>query len=208
MQIVDRDHGVIKDGAIEDAKAVSLVLAGDTAAFAMIVRRWQVPLINMAWRFCRDRGRAEDMAQAAFLRAYTNLAQWRHEAAFSTWLFALAANVYRSELKRIPPTMLSLDEIVEPPDTRVRNLELDEAEQASRVRNAVLALPAMYRDALTLYYFHEQDVPTAARSLGVPVGTLKIHLHRGRELLRAKFSKARSGSNLHQSPAGLSKEAK
>ena len=156
----------------ENRRNVDLVLAGDTAAFARLVQRWQGPLINMAWRFCRDRERAEDMAQEAFLRAYRNLGQWRRDAAFSTWLFALATNLYRSELKRIPATMLSLDELAEPPDSRLHQISLEDAQQAEMLYRAVLALSGKYRDAVTLYYFHEESVPTAALSLGVPEGTL------------------------------------
>jgi RNA polymerase sigma-70 factor (ECF subfamily) len=84
--------------ADEDAADVARVLAGDVSAFEPIVGRWQKPLVNLAYRFCRDRSRAEDTAQEAFLRAYRSLASWRHDAAFSTWLFALATNVYRSEI--------------------------------------------------------------------------------------------------------------
>src|SRR5256885_10106036 len=100
--------------AAEDEAAVERVLAGDSSAFENIVRRWQGPLVNLAYRFCRDRSRAEDMAQEAFLRAYRSLHGWHREAAFSTWLFALATNVYRSEIRRIPVRTLSLDEIAEP----------------------------------------------------------------------------------------------
>ena len=89
--------------AEEDAADVASVLAGDVSAFEAIVRRWQTPLVNLAYRFCRDRGRAEDMTQEAFLRAYRSLASWRKDAAFSTWLFALATNLYRSEIRRLPP---------------------------------------------------------------------------------------------------------
>ncbi len=195
-------------GALEDEESVTLVLAGDTAAFATLVRQWQGLLINMAWRFCRDRGRAEDMAQAAFLRAYLHLGQWRREAAFSTWLFALAANVYRSELKRIPATMLSLDEIAEPLDSRISGQEPDQAEQAAIVRAAVLALPEKYRDAVTMYYFHEQDVPTAALSLGIPEGTLKVRLFRGREMLREKFAQRPQRSGLGDIARSTQKVAK
>jgi RNA polymerase sigma-70 factor, ECF subfamily len=173
----------------EDRAVIASVLAGDTAAFAVLVRRWQGPLVNMAWRYCRDRGRAEEMAQEAFLRAYRNLAQWRGESAFSTWLFALAANVYRTELRRIPATMLSLDEIAEPPDERLSTTAYDDASRDEALRRAVLALPPKYRDAVLLFYFHEQDVPAAARTLRVPEGTLKARLFRGRELLRSKFSR-------------------
>jgi len=54
----------------EDLADVERVLRGETAAFEGIVRRWQGPLINMAWRYCRDRGRAEELAQEAFVRAW------------------------------------------------------------------------------------------------------------------------------------------
>jgi len=68
--------------ADEDLAAVEQVVAGETRAFEGIVRRWQGPLINMAWRYCRDRGRAEEMAQEAFLRAWRGLAKWRREGSF------------------------------------------------------------------------------------------------------------------------------
>ena len=76
--------------ASDDQTAVERVLAGEIAAFEQIVRRWQGPLVNLAYRFCRDRDRAEEMAQEAFLRAYRTLDRWRKDAKFSTWLFALA----------------------------------------------------------------------------------------------------------------------
>src|SRR5262249_36619692 len=98
----------------EDRADVEKVLSGDISAFEGIVRRWQRPLINLAYRFCRDRGRAEEMAQEAFLRAYRKLPLWRKDAVFSTWLFALAANLYRSELRRIPMRTVPLADIVEP----------------------------------------------------------------------------------------------
>jgi RNA polymerase sigma-70 factor, ECF subfamily len=158
------------------------------------VRRWQSPLINLAWRFCRDRGRAEEMAQEAFLRAFRNLAQFRGDSAFSTWLFALATNLYRTELRRVPAMPLSLDEIAEPTDPHLAGTAFEDASRDESVRRAVLALPAKYRDAVLLFYFHEQDVPATARTLGLPEGTVKARLFRGRELLRAKFSRPRRAS--------------
>ncbi len=97
-----------------DLADVERVLAGDVNAFEGIVRRWQGPLVNMAWRYCRDRGRAEEMAQEAFVRAWRGLVQWRREGSFSTWLFALAANVFRSELKRFPTVDVPMEDVKEP----------------------------------------------------------------------------------------------
>jgi RNA polymerase sigma-70 factor, ECF subfamily len=173
--------------AAEDEADVDRVLGGDAAGFEGLVRRWQRPLVNLAFRFCQDRGRAEEMAQEAFLRAYRSLGTWRRDAAFSTWLFAVATNVYCSELRRIPPRPVALDDIPEPsqPDPAVR----DDAYRDRLIRRAVLTLPAKYREALTLFYFHDMDISAAARSLSLPEGTIKARLSRGRGMLLRKLSK-------------------
>jgi RNA polymerase sigma-70 factor, ECF subfamily len=188
---------------LTDEAAIARVLAGDPAAFEAIVRRWQTPLVNLAWRFCRDRTRAEEMAQEAFLRAWRNLAQFRGESAFSTWLFSLAANVYRTELRRLPATPLSLDDVAEPPDPRLTGSAVDDASRDEALRRAVLALPPKYRDAILLFYFHEQDVPAAARTLKIPEGTVKARLFRARELLRSKFTRPPSSTRTAANSASL-----
>jgi len=171
-----------------DRAAVEQVLKGEIGAFEPIVKRWQGPLVNLAYRFCHDRSRAEEMAQEAFLRAYRALGQWRRDAAFSTWLFALATNLYRSELRRNPAPAVALDHIAEPRDSRAEDGGLEERDQAAAVRQMVDRMPAKYREALMLYYFHEMDIEAAARSLGVSEGTVKARLSRGREMLRRKFA--------------------
>ena len=174
--------------ADEDQADVAKVLGGDVSAFEGIVRRWQGPLINLAYRFCRDRGRAEEMAQEAFLRVYHALGRWRGDATFSTWLFALAMNLYRSELRRIP-ACVSLDEVAELRDWRPVDGGLEAEDRDRVVRYAVFALPPKYREALIVFYFHDMDIPTAARSLGLPEGTVKARLFRGRQILRSKLKK-------------------
>ncbi len=175
------------DLANQDLADVEQVLAGHVEAFAGIVQRWQGPLVNMAWRYCRDRSRAEEMAQEAFVRAWRGLAQWRRDSSFSTWLFAVAANVYRSELKRVPTVNLPLDEIDEPSAPAGQYRALAEQRQQEDVRNAVLALPRRYREAVMLFYFHEMDVAAAARTMGLPEGTVKARLSRGRALFKRRF---------------------
>jgi len=177
--------------AAEDQCDAARVLAGETSAFEGIVRRWQSPLINLAYRFCRDRSRSEEMAQEAFLRAFRNLSSWRHESVFSTWLFSLATNLYCSELRRIPPVTLPFDEIHEPTDPRTLNnaldRDIDERNRDAALHRAVQTLPPKYHEVLVLYYFHEMDVPATASSLNLPEGTVKARLFRARDLLRAKL---------------------
>jgi RNA polymerase sigma-70 factor (ECF subfamily) len=173
--------------AEEDLTAVEQVLGGDMEAFEGIVRRWQGPLINMAWRYCRDRSRAEEMAQEAFIRTWRGLSHWRRESSFSTWLFALAANVYRSELKRFPTETLPLDSVHEPSGPASQLRQLEERRQQEALRRAVLALPLRYREPVILYYFHEMDLAAAAATMSLPEGPMKARLSRARALLRQRF---------------------
>ena len=170
-----------------DLADVERVLGGDVQAFEGILRRWQGPLVNMAWRYCRDRGRAEELAQEAFLRAWRGLGGWRREGSFSSWLFALAANVFRSDLKRFPTVDVPMDEIAEPASAATQHHELAAQLNADAVRRAVLALPLRYREPVILFYFHEMDVSAAAGTMGLPEGTVKARLSRARALLRRRF---------------------
>ena len=175
------------NSANDDLAEVERVLAGEVAAFEGIVRRWQGPLINMAWRYTRDRGRAEELAQEAFIRAWRALAQWRREGSFSTWLFALAANVFRSELKRFPVENVPEKAAVEPSRPASQYRELEERGRQETLRRAVLALPMRYREPVILFYFQEMDVGAAARTMRLPEGTVKARLARARALLRKRF---------------------
>jgi RNA polymerase sigma-70 factor (ECF subfamily) len=172
----------------QDAVDVARVVAGDLNAFEGIVQRWQHRLVNLAYRFCRDRALADDMAQEAFLKAFLSLAAFRGESAFSTWLMAIALNTYRSRLRAEGQPLLSLD------PERTFSTEMGALrgligrQDAEAVRKAVLTLPDRYREAILLFYFEDKSVGDAASVLGIAEGTLKARLHRGRELLRQKCS--------------------
>jgi len=183
----------------EDQADAERVLAGDVSAFEGIVRRWQAPLVNLAYRFCRDRARAEDMAQEAFMRVFRGLKSWRQDAAFSTWLFAVATNLYRSELRRIPARTMSIEDVAGLRDSRPTDGGMAEEERSQAIRSAVLALPAKYREPMILFYFHEMDIAAAARSLNLPQGTVKARLSRGRELLRKRFERQFGTPNWRES---------
>ena len=182
----------------QDAADVARAVAGDPSAFAAIVRRWQSRLVGLAWRFCRDRQRSEDLAQEAFVKAFRSLPRFRGEAAFGTWLTAIALNCYRSSLRAEGPPLVSIDLARLVPAQATALQRLEERQRAETVRRAVLTLPSRYRDAIVLYYFEDRNLEEAARILGVPQGTLKAWLHRGRELLRRRCA----GLGLHPEPAG------
>ena len=172
----------------DDATVVRRVLAGDTDAFEGIVARWQGPLVNLAYRYCRDRGMAEEMAQEAFLKVYRGLPKWRQDSRFSTWVFAVALNHYRSTMRRHVPPNVDWDET----ERRLGAGDLgDEVHSRARdeaIRRAVATLPPKYRDVIVLYYFHEMDLAETARIARLKEGTVKARLFRGRKLLEQKLT--------------------
>jgi RNA polymerase sigma-70 factor (ECF subfamily) len=172
----------------QDAQDCARILAGDVDAFEGIVLRWQRRLIDLAWRFCRDRAMAEDMAQEVLLKVFRSLGTFRGDAKFSTWITAIALNTYRSRIRTEGPPLLSLDPLRAFGIAAEAGDAVEQSEQAEAVRRAVLSLPERYREALVMYYFEEKDLSESARVLKVAEGTLKARLHRGRELLRQRLA--------------------
>lgn len=171
---------------IDEAALVVRVLAGDIDAFEGIVVRWQGPLVNLAHRYCRDAGKAEDLAQEVFLKLFRNLSRWRRDSKFSTWMFAIAHNHYRSEFRRHVPPGVDLEKV--PIAAGDRRIEVDAAGRDEAVRAAVSTLPARYRDVVLLYYFQECDLAETARIARLRPGTVKARLFRARKLLERKLS--------------------
>ncbi len=166
----------------EDARDAARTLDGDLDAFGRIVGRWQGTLRALAFRFSGDTHLAEDLAQNAFLLAFRRLRQWRGEGRFGSWLLATALNVYRSARRVKAGHDPAREPNAEPaaPTEEARG----EGERRAGIHRAVLGLPGPYRDAILVFYFFEANTKQAALLLGVPEGTLKARLSRGRDLLR------------------------
>lgn len=172
----------------EDREDVRRVLGGDPRAFEGLVRRWQRPLLNLAYRYCRDRGKAEELTQEAFLRVFRKLELYREDARFSTWLFTLAHRLYTSHLRRYSPEWARPQDMDELPHWANLLASLERQDRDQTLRQSVTRLPPKYRDALLLYYFLEKDIGETAQVLGVASGTVKARLHRGRAMLRERMA--------------------
>jgi len=171
----------------DDAAVIRRVLAGEIDAFEEIVNRWQGPLINLAFRFFRDRGKAEEMAQEAFMKIYRGLPKWRQDSRFSTWAYTVAMNHYRSALRRHAPPTIDFEELA--PVTAGGDLsdEIDDRLQAEAVHRAVATLPPKYREVVVLFYFQEKDLAETARIAELREGTVKARLFRARKLLEQRL---------------------
>ena len=132
------------------------------------------------------------MAQEAFFRIHRKLDQYDERSKFSSWMFTVATRVFISESRKSRPNFLFVDDTILE-ETHGETTDPDTGFRDERVRRAVLALPEKYRNAINLFYFHEQDLDEAAASLGIATGTLKSRLHRGRNLLKKRLDRSHHG---------------
>jgi RNA polymerase sigma-70 factor (ECF subfamily) len=178
-----------------DEELIARVLAGDQASYETLVTRYRDYVYTIAVRIVGNDEDAEDVAQEAFVRAYRALPRFRGDSKFSSWLYRIATNRALTHLKKRRRRAVTVDIAAGPhieagaiddgrraetsPELAVRDAEFRRA-----VRAAVLELPEQYRVVVTLFYLEERSYKEVAATLGIPMGTLKTHLHRARALLR------------------------
>jgi RNA polymerase sigma-70 factor (ECF subfamily) len=191
-----------------DEEAVDRVLAGDRDAFAVLVERHGPRIHAAVLRMVGNHEAANDLAQETFLRAYAALRTFRRGAAFSTWLYAIAINQVRTEFRRRKSVkgraMLSLDARADgpgdDPDDRPGDPpggapgpaeEAERREDAARVHAALARLDDEYREAVVLRDLEGLSYEEIAEATGVPPGTVRSRIHRGRAALKGLLAPAR-----------------
>jgi RNA polymerase sigma-70 factor (ECF subfamily) len=165
---------------------IEQVLAGDPEPFAWIVRRYRNLVASVAYRMRVSPSAIDDVVSEVFIKVYTRLGQYEGRYALSSWIYRIATNHVLDEIRnQRRATCVALDEVAELRDLRVDTVaETVLAERDLIVRRAIGDLPEDYARVLMLKHFDELSVGTIARILGIPEGTVKIRLMRGRLRLR------------------------
>lgn len=164
---------------------------GERDTFAYFVNRYQQWIYRQLFFWVGEATLAEEMAQEVFIKAYTELKNFRGEAKFSTWLFQIALNHYRDHRRskeRHRDKQKSLQEISEPPALSPEaEARATYREEVNRLRRALEALPKIYQEALTLRFLNERSYLEIAELLGEGISNVKMRVIRGLELLRTKL---------------------
>ena len=177
-----------------DEEILDEIVRGDMKAFDAIVRRYRDRLLNFVFRFVGDVESAEDIVQETFLRAYRNRDQYPVLLNFSTWLYTIAGNLAKSELRRRKRwRLLSLDwgddrgGVHLSDETRRPDLVTESAMAEDQVQRAIESLPPNYREAILLRDVEGLTYEEIAEIVGCPVGTVKSRLNRARLRLQRKL---------------------
>jgi RNA polymerase sigma-70 factor (ECF subfamily) len=187
---------------------VGRAVRGDREAFQTLYRKHHPQVCSIVSHRVRDRDDAQDLVQTVFVRAFTNLRSFREDAAFSTWLFRIAINTCNSFARSWWMRRVSLDQM-EDPESFLHDMvgyhgdspgrALDRKEARSRVRSQIRALPPRYMKPMWMR--HVEDLPYAeiGSRLGLPMNTVKTHLHRGRRMLLPEpFINATQSDSIHR----------
>ncbi len=167
---------------------IGLVQASPALDFTALLRQHQAMVFSLAWRFLRDRGLAEEVAQEVFLSLYRNLGAIQSPPHAAAWLRKVAVQRAIDESRRRQRRpLVALEKIAEPAaaaDAAAADPLLDET-----LRRLVASLPETPRMAVVLRYQEDLDPAEIAEILEMPVATVKSHLQRSLALLRGKLAR-------------------
>ncbi len=192
MLMVNSRYG---HGEQSDIEVLAEVSAGDIDAYGKIVRRYQGRLYNFVFRFVGDKETAEDIVQEAFLRAFGKREEYRAIANFSTWLFTIAGNLAKSELRRRKRWRLfsihrdeESDTGMELPDESRRPDRMAESSLTDvEIQNAIASLADNYRQVILLRDVEGLSYYEISQVVNCPVGTVKSRVNRARLKLQQKL---------------------
>jgi RNA polymerase sigma-70 factor (ECF subfamily) len=182
----------------DEAQIIASILAGNTQEFHELIRPHERSVYAMALSLLRNEADAEEAAQEAFLKAFRNLARFRGESKFSTWLISITLNEARSRI-RSGKTM-KMESLDQPPEEQapvspallrdwreIPSQTLERKEVRLMLQQAITDLPLIYREVFLLRDVEELSVSESAETLGITVASVKVRLHRARIMLQKKL---------------------
>ncbi|MBA2687006.1 MAG: sigma-70 family RNA polymerase sigma factor [Gemmatimonadaceae bacterium] len=178
--------------SLDDSAVVSSFLKGEERAFSELVQRYQTRLLNFVYRTVGDRERAEDLVQEVFVRVYRHLHRFDRSKKFSTWVYTIASNLAKNELRNRSRNPLVLFQTIQKnwededrplqfedpnsrPDDLYRKRHLREV-----VEKSVAQLPEHHRDVFILRELEGKSYEEIADITGCNLGTVKSRLNRAR----------------------------
>ena len=178
--------------SLEDDKLVLAAVKGDHNAFKSIMEKYQKPLYFHVLKMVKNHEQVEDLVQEAFMKAFNNLHSYNTSYAFSTWLYRITTNHTIDYLRKRKlettsihnPYKTSDGEVeIQLPDTHETDRNIIKRERREIIHSAIKNLPDKYREVIVMRHLEELSYQEISEHLDLPLGTVKAHIFRAREML-------------------------
>lgn len=176
--------------SFSDADLIArVVVHDDRNAFAELVRRHQSTVRASLRKLARgDEGLADDLAQETFLLVYRNLAKFRFDAKFSTWLYRIAYNVFVSDARKMKEVLHEADDDLQPEVPDHAPPLADTASLRLDLERAMDCLNEAERAVIVQCYYNDLSHDEASQVLGMPLGTVKTHVLKAKEKMKSRMA--------------------
>lgn len=181
----------------EDAELIRRAVEGDQRAFSQLRQKYYPTIAGLIRRMMRNSDDVDDLIQETFVKAFNAIATFNHDYAFSTWLYRIASNHCIDFLRKKRLKTFSIDQPLETSDgelqyeisdsTWLPDADMHNREKTALLQTAIQELPDKYRKVIELRHTEELDYQEIANQLNLPLGTVKAHLFRAREMLYKKL---------------------
>lgn len=169
------------------------VQAGEEAALAALMERWELPVKAVIARLIFNASEAEELAQETFVRVWQQREKFRVGAEFRPWIFAIAVNLARNRLRwwrRRPEVALDeWGETLADDKSERGGAGMERAERAAAVRAAIAALPAELREVIVLFEYENLAQAEIAQVVGATPKAVETRIYRAKEKLRAALQR-------------------
>lgn len=179
-----------------DEELITRFQNGDAYAFDLLVRRYKDPLLNFIYRFLGDLVESEDIVQETFYRVYKNKHYYKEVAKFSTWIYTIAGNLAKTELRRrkrrkvfsihketAAEKELELPDLQSDPEKEVNTVITEKI-----IQKAITSLPQKFRQVIVLRDIQGFSYEEISSIIKVPLGTVKSRVNRARLKLQKDLS--------------------
>lgn len=174
---------------MDDATLIAQIQAGNEHANRFLIEKYKNLVWHLVLRMVDQAEDAEDLCQEVFLRVFRDIGKFRGESKLSTWIGSIAYNMSITYLrKKGKNIMVSVDDYL-PVTSGRRSVEtadeaLDKSSMKQIVHRVIESLPVQYRTVITLFYLEEMSYKEIEEITGMPDGTIKSYLNRGRQAIR------------------------
>jgi RNA polymerase sigma-70 factor (ECF subfamily) len=180
---------------MDEQALVLQIQAGDEDAFAKLVRIYKDKIVNYLYQVTGDYQKAVDLSQETFLRVYFKANKYRPIAPFSSWIYAIASNLAKTELKkRWRMSLVSLEDVPPAVEISTPSEEASDSGLIKNLRQALDTLSPRYRIPVVLKDMEGYSQEEIAQIIKRPIGTVKARISRGRNILKKEMEKARTGN--------------